>query len=201
MALVFRGKESPKIMKWLVLMMVVLTFAAGCSTIHARYEYNTAIEFDDFHAYAWFPLPEGMNGGNPVTEYAKETVDGQLKAKGYAPDSESPDFLIALHVGEGKSIDVSTWGYVYGEKPYYHDFNVPYEGTPRDHIHFEYRFDMNEHAYAGGALILDFIDGRNKEMIWRGTAISVVDTSLPPEEMQRRILTGVTKILDNFPPY
>jgi hypothetical protein len=189
------------IMMRLLLVIPLLAFAAGCSTVRATSEYNTDIEFAHFHAYAWLAPPDESDTKSPVADYAREMVDEGLKAKGYAPDDESPDFLIALHVGAGKSIDVSTWGYAYGAKPYYHDFHVPHEGTPRDHIDFEYIFDMKRHTYSVGTLIVDFIHGETREMVWRGAATSVVEPSLPPEEIRMRILTGVTEILGNFPPY
>ena len=54
--------------------------------------------------------------------------------------------------------------------------------------------------YDQGTLVLDIVDGRSNELVWRGTAQARIDPSNSPEERQRRINEAVRKILDRFPP-
>ena len=54
--------------------------------------------------------------------------------------------------------------------------------------------------YEEGTLILDFVDPALNEVIWQGSAKSVVDDSMDTEKREKHINDAVQKILDNFPP-
>jgi hypothetical protein len=44
--------------------------------------------------------------------------------------------------------------------------------------------------------VLDFVDAKKKELVWRGTASGVID----PGKTAEQINEVITKMLENFPP-
>jgi hypothetical protein len=54
--------------------------------------------------------------------------------------------------------------------------------------------------YEAGTLVLDIVDTRTNRVIWRGWAQDSVEDALDnPDEMERQINDGVTRMLDRLP--
>ena len=51
-----------------------------------------------------------------------------------------------------------------------------------------------------GTLVLDIVDGKSNEMVYRSTAQAEVDQDLSPTERQTRLNAGALKMLEKFPP-
>jgi hypothetical protein len=54
--------------------------------------------------------------------------------------------------------------------------------------------------YQEGTLILDFVDPKTDNLIWRGVGKKVVSETTTPEKSDREINDAVEKILKKFPP-
>ena len=54
--------------------------------------------------------------------------------------------------------------------------------------------------YLQGTLVLDIIDARTNELIWRGWANTVLDHDPEPEEVHMYVNEAVRKMLEEFPP-
>ena len=54
--------------------------------------------------------------------------------------------------------------------------------------------------YQQGTLILDFIDPKTKNLIWRGVAEGVVPARTSPEKSEKKINEVVQQMLKKFPP-
>ncbi len=52
--------------------------------------------------------------------------------------------------------------------------------------------------YKVGALVLDFYDGHNKQLIWRGVAQETLSDK--PDKNEKKLEKSVNKMLDHFPP-
>jgi hypothetical protein len=51
-----------------------------------------------------------------------------------------------------------------------------------------------------GTLIIDIIDPRKNELMWRGTGTALIDENVSAEEDQEGLNDAVAKILKAFPP-
>jgi hypothetical protein len=49
-------------------------------------------------------------------------------------------------------------------------------------------------------LILEVIDAKSMDLIWRGSAQSTIDPDIPTAERERRLNEAVSKMLMHFPP-
>ena len=72
--------------------------------------------------------------------------------------SKTPDFRVALHTGQQSKVRVTDYGYGYG---------VGRWGGG----------GLDVYQYQEGTLILDVVDAKTKKLMWRGTAIGVVNPS------------------------
>lgn len=140
--------------------------------------------------FDWLPVPQHLDINSLDIIRIKKAVTSELEIKGIVRTKDNPDFLIAEHIKTKDKIDVSTWGY------------GPYIGSGRHsrHIGFWGYGDVRVYQYEEGTLILDFVDPETKDVIWHGTAKSVVDDTMVSEERENLINEAVKKILRNFPP-
>jgi hypothetical protein len=176
--------EGATTMKTLILFLVLccMLTGAGCSGIAVSYDYDPQVDFTRLKTFDWHTFPSAAPAGELVAKHITNAIDSQLATKGFTRVSSNPDFLIAPHLGKQTKREVVDWGYS-------RQGNWGYGG--RQHDVYEYQ---------EGTLILDFIDPKAKELIWRGTAIGVVEPSLSPQERHKRLNTAVADILANFPP-
>jgi len=164
---------------------------AACSGMTIRSDFNPQADFSKYTTYAWLPTPQT---GNPRTDNAivegriKNAVDAALQAKGYQKGTEAnADFWVGYHLNIEGQMDVTTTNnyYGYGWGRWY--YAPAYQST-------QVRY------YDQGTLLIDVVDAKAKELVWRGTAEAEVRPGVKPEESERRINEAVSKILERFPP-
>jgi len=170
-----------KLPRMLALFVAITTI--GCSSVSVMYDYDAQFDFASLKVYDWMAKPSGVSTRMGFfDERVTHAVNSQLAAKGYEGESTNPDFLIAYHVGVRDRINVQDWGYNYGPR-----------GYPLDR-------DISVQQYTQGTLILDFVDPKTKQLIWRGTAQGVVDPGSSPETKEEKVNEAVSRILEKFPP-
>jgi hypothetical protein len=179
-----------KIRKFYTLSLMVL--AVSCSSIYGvSYDYDEKVNFSRLRSYDWFPLT--MNHANEKSgridsislERIRNAVYNQLESKGLTVSEKNPDFLIAVYLSTKERLSVSNYG---GPYPYPHYEYGPYWGT------------LTIRQYEEGTLLLDFVDTESKQLIWRGSAKSDLDSVRTPQKREEVINEAVQKILENFPP-
>jgi hypothetical protein len=96
--------------------------------------------------------------------------------------SRSRARYIALHGGFQSRLDYLDWEYLYEHyRPYW----------------AKRRIDVT--TYEANQLIIDVIDTRSRDLIYRATATAFIPEE-SPEERDKTISEAVAKILINFPP-
>ena len=182
-------------MKYLSIFLVfsLLVLIASCSSISVKHDYDREANFVALKKFAWMQQPTtamgdaraAMQRNTLLDQRIKNAVNGQLVGKGLRQDSNNPDFLIAYHVGIQDKIDVTTSGYAYAGRGRYYGWAGG-------------RVDV--HQYQEGTLIVDFVDAKSKQLIWRGTAQKALDPNPTPEKIEKNIGEAVAKMLEKFPP-
>ncbi len=187
-------------MKWIstvsLFCVLLMVPALGCaSSIDVKHDYDKSQDFAALKTYDWFPEPAiipgdartAMERSGLLAKRIKDAVDNELRAKGLKKDSGNPNFLIAKHIGFDQKINVIDYGYSYGGYGRY--YGGAWGGR-----------NIDVYQYTEGTLILDFIDPRTKQLIWRGAATGTVDPDRPREEREKRLNKAIDKILAKFPP-
>jgi hypothetical protein len=165
---------------------------AACSSIDVRTDYDPEAlpAMDQYRTYAWLPLPEGDDPRvhNELME-ARITsiVDETLAGRGFEKLTDGvPDFLVGYHValqGRMSTTNVNTY-YGYGWGPWY---TAAYGNTYTRY-------------YEQGALVIDIVDTRQRELVWRGTAEAEVDRTRPQDQRDQLLQAAIDRIFKKFPP-
>jgi len=167
--------------------MILLFFS--CSSLKISHGYDRQTDFTRYETFAWArALKEAVGSpqarllaDNPLLDKRiKSAVTDQLLGKGFKPVNTDPDLLIVYHVGVKDRINVSNWGYRYG----------PYWGPGR----------VDVYGYREGTLIIDFVDAKQKELVWRGIAQKALPEGGSPESRERQLNDVIRNLLAKFPP-
>jgi len=178
-------------MKTISLLLVL--FVSGISVSFARpydvtYDYDKNVNFANLKTYGWMPVPENGGVESFVVQRVKNAVNAELKAKGLTMTSNNPDFLIAEHLGKKDKVQVDNWGYGYGARGGYRGGGY---GAPAA---------VSTYEYQEGSLILDFVGGQSKQLIWRGSAKAEVQNVSSPKKSEKVINKAVKMMMKKFPP-
>jgi len=171
-----------------ILLILVLLVVDGCAPSMRVYtDFDREYNIRNYPTYTWAEDIELEVKNNPLyyneltDKRIKNAVNDQLNVKGYRLTTESPDLILHYHivVEDRTEIQSDPYGY-YG----------PYWMRTRT---YSYQYKL-------GTLIIDFMDAQNKNLIWRGWAVSVLDQDFNPDKNEVRIRTAVTDILEKLPP-
>ena len=106
--------------------------------------------------------------------------------RGYAV-AEKPDFVVAYYACTNQKLDVAYWDYGYGFYPGWWGGWGPGWGP----------YDATVTQYTQGTVIIDVLDPRTKELLWRGQGVARVSDDEPQYEQE--LWKTVTAILEKFP--
>ncbi len=144
--------------------------------------YNHAIDFTNFHTYAWGEMPKPSQIKNPaLAAEVQSKVNAVLTSKGLRAVklSESPDLILTVS-GASK------------EKTFYSNYDpsgtvltagTDY-GTPEQQL--------------VGALVIDLYDVKAKKLVWRGTAVGVMNQK-NSEKNKKLVDSVITQMFEKFP--
>ena len=165
------------------LIAILILGGAGCSSVSVSTDYDPQTDFSRLKTYDWMPGRPPLGSDTLTSSRIQRAVDDGLRARGYVKASR-PDFHVAYQVSVGQRVEsIPSSDYAYGWRRSYSMSG----GT-------EVR------TYDEGTLILDVVDPASKTLLWRGTARSVVEPGLMPEEREAKIREAVEKLLEEFPP-
>jgi hypothetical protein len=126
---------------------------------------------------------EGSSVSGLVAQRIRKAVDAELEKEGLAVTEGDPDLLVAFHTGVKDKINVTDWGYSYG------DYYWGWGGR-----------QIDVYQYQQGSLVVDLIDFQTKELVWRGWAQKTLDENPTPQKTDRTIQEAVSKMFQRYPP-
>lgn len=168
----------------LFFILLYLGFIVGCSAVYdISYDYDRSVNFTGLKTYNWLPASENTSMTELDLIRIKKAVNAELEAKYLRLTSDNPDFLIDAYIATKDKVIARGWGN--GHYPY-----LTYTGYGSGYIY----------QYEEGTFILDFVNPKSKNLIWRGAAKSNLDYAETPEKRDKLIKEAIQKILQNFPP-
>ncbi len=167
--------------------LILLTVWSCSNQIRVKTDYDREVNLKLYKSYAWLPLKEIESKNNPLVyneltdKRIKKAVETQFQVKGIQYTPENPDLRIHYHiiVDNRSAVRPAAYGYYYS--PYW------------------MRNQYDVYQYREGTLIIDLMDAKNKNLIWRGWGISVLNTN-DIDLTEADINEAVYKILKEFPP-
>jgi len=172
-----------------ILFFVFLALAA-CATprYDIDFDYDTGENWAALKTYDWQPPTGNAVKDELLVKRIRSTVDSGLEKKGLTR-SPNPDFLIAMQLSGRTAYGGSTAVGVSVGIPVGRAGRVSVGGAKSKPI------ETKE-----GQIVLDFLDTKSKQLLWRATAAGSARPAATPEEQQERIDQIIGEMLQRFPP-
>ena len=168
-----RAIRVMSVLGMLIGLMVVSAQAQSVQT-----DYDRSFRFSDLKTFSFAvqnraatdPLAsDTLNDGR-----IRSGLESQLTASGFRVEKEKSDFVIAYYVTTKNKLNVQDFGY----------------GPPR---WFGSR-DIRVNQYSEGTLMVDFIDVKTNQVIWRGRASGTLEM----KGVEKKISKSVEKLVKQF---
>ena len=174
------------------LFLPAMLVLAGCSPLRVQTDYDQRTTFDHLRTFGWVQSGPA-NQGDPVFDSSlvhrriQHAVNYHLSKRGFVEEATEPDFRIAARLHTRHGIQVyPTYGYGYRHFGSYHGSYAGYSSDVSSVIR--------------GTLVLDIIDTRRNEVVFRGWASKTLLSEASPDRVHAYIDDAVEEILQRFPP-
>jgi hypothetical protein len=164
---------------WLALLLVAASCAVKVRTLQLPNH-----DFSKYQTFCWlesceftFRGPDYLND-SLIRSYMQKAIKSEMKKKGIAFNSDSPDLLMDVQV-----VMKTDTGYAYHRPDEVHQF-IPF--TSREEV-----------LLLKGTFIIDLIDKQQGKMVWRSVAVSYFD--LYPSLTEANVNRAVEASLRQFP--
>jgi hypothetical protein len=165
-------------------LLLAALLLAGCSSLETHVDYDRAANFSSYHTFAFKDVREAQS---PIAmRRVRTAIVRTLSSRGYSEaPGETPDLWVVLHTRTHRQTQVTTWssGWGWGWR-----WRGPYWNAAR------------VEQIPVGTLMVDLVDTKAKELVWRGSATRVVDPDDTPKEREKNVQEAVDKLFDGFPP-
>jgi hypothetical protein len=173
----------------LYLAIVLLIGLSSClPSIIANSYFDRSVDFQVYRTFAWIE-PEAVGTTANPTQFeplldrrVRDAVASELVKRGFRPQAENPDLLIAYDVAVPQDANAAEspgfgYGYWYGYRYTYGTTDFP-----------NYR---TVDQYMPGTLIIDMIDPGTNQLVWRGIAEGGINPGQTEEKKIRRSIAGI----------
>jgi hypothetical protein len=164
------------------LMAVMLATSAAAQDV--TWDYAKGTDFSRLKTYAWItghPLTDPLNHQRVVS-----AIEAQLAAKGFTKvnSAEHPDALVAYHANFEKNFALDEFGSGLGGFPHF-------GGTWTRQARIE--------EITVGSLIVDIVDAKANNIVWRGMASKDIDVHAKPKDRDKQVNRAVEKMFRHYP--
>jgi hypothetical protein len=142
------------------------------------YDYDKSVNFAALKTYAW--APDGNIQDELTHKRIIAAVDAQLAAKGLrrVEAGATPDVVVVYKAGVRQELEVNGYG--------------------------AYRLNRWNSARVEqvpvGALMVQMLNAKTKDVVWRGIATKDLDVNASPEKREKNINKAAEKLFKNYPP-
>ncbi len=174
----------------LFILCVSMTLVS-CASQNITTDYQAGYDFASLNNYFLMDTKEDIIQNPKVSKLDLNRIEKSLSEvlnKRYKPvEKNEADFLVRYHrIVEGKT-DVKSY-----EASLFHKQNWYYYGLEHDNVYTVH--------YQVGSIIVDFLDTKTEEVIWRGVTQSRIKNNSSPQQKRNKITEEMNKLLQLFPP-
>jgi hypothetical protein len=181
---IVQGVTAKKTLTMILVSCAFLTLTAGAFAASTKTDYDHSVNFEKYQTFAWKNYGTPANGivnNSIVAARIQNAVNEQLNKKGMREDDRNPDVYIVAQLGAKNMADI--------------------EYTPA----FGWRHwrwmspDVFVNRYVQGTTIIDVVDARTNQLVWRAiatdTGSNVLDVQTP-----KKIDKMAADAFKHFPP-
>jgi hypothetical protein len=179
-----------------------LMLFAACAIPSLVIKINTSQDpqarFEQYRTYNWYAstqataAPSGPMGHTNLQAHLKKAIEQEIAKKGLQKDEDRPDLLLAYDVSLPKPAPATPQPHPAG-----FDHGLAGQmGLHYDYGHANIAAYQPVASYAPGTILIDVIDARTRELIWRGWAEEVIENF---NADYKTIVNYVDDIIDKYP--
>ncbi|GIC77962.1 DUF4136 domain-containing protein [Moritella sp. F3] len=173
----------------------------ACSSVSVSTDYDQSADFSELKGFNWLPESAVVEkesaylNNRIMDERITKAINKQLVEQGFKFASTA-DFYINYSITSEKKTDIRSYDNYSGYGPSW-GWGVGYGHRGMSlSAHTETRID----EYQQGSLIIDVIDPKSLELIWRGVGSKRLPESTDAADMDKLVANIVKNILEKFPP-
>ncbi len=198
-------------MRRLFTLLCLLLWVSACQPLSVNTQADPYTDFSGYKSFDWLP-----ENGSPLTgerallaQQLRFAVERELQAKGVTKDVQQPDLMIGFYgSSKQKSAERTIESVDYwGDRRRYPFYNDPLLGDPLSkdsnaHLYPERRggsyrsIETQTIEYKEGTLVIDFLDTKSMQLLWRATLQGVIDERDPAGQLDKAVI----KALEQYPP-
>lgn len=170
-----------------ITILALLLIIGGCSPqIRVYSDYDPQYNLGKYATFNWQQKTNIESGNNPLyynelnDKRIKAAVQEELTSKGYVLTEEKSDLVLHYHIIIDDQSIVTT-------DP--HGYYSPYWMNMQTNIY----------QYREGTLIIDLMEPKTNNLVWRGWAVSAIDAVYTPDQTDHLIKIAIGKIFRKFP--
>jgi hypothetical protein len=147
------------------------------------------------------PQDDPMLNNSITNQALRQDLVQAFQTKGYTLDGSNPDFVVAYYAGTKEKMDTTYWNpdpyWRYGYRGFgyrglgYRGWAWPWYGYAAPYP------AMQLQEYTEGSVVVDVVDPKTKELLWRGQGVARVSDN--PNTYANELEKTVTAILKKFP--
>ena len=189
-----------KKLSWIVLSLASIVMLSSCRTVDVVSDYDNRANFNSYKSYAFYKT--GIDRAQ-ISDLDKRrilrAVEFEMSQRGFQK-SKSPDLLVNIFTTERQRVQVYNYGYGWGGwgwggwgwGGWYGPYWGPYWGGGY--------WGPYVSSYTEGALFIDLIDAKTKQLVWQGKGVGTLSRYKKIEKKEQRIREFVYEIMRQYPP-
>lgn len=175
-----------------ILLAVFLMGLAGCAVT----DLDKSADFTRYKTFAWgkseIDVSNPVYDSDLINKRIYHAVEKEFAKRGIVKNERNPDFIVRYHTyTEEKRQTQGGYPYRYGFHPFgFYPFAFGW-GFP-----YFLTTPQTTREYTEGTLVLDIIDRRSDELIWRGSVSGNVEDA---SNLKKQIEKGIKAIMKKYP--
>jgi len=161
--------------------LLLASLAGACSTLKTSVDWDHAADFSKYKTWTWKTTGDIVD---PVwTRRFEDVLADTLAARGLTKVKDGGDLWGVVHARFSNNYQVNTWNAGWG---YGWGWGGPMVTTVT--------------PIPVGSMIVDLVDARTKELVWRGTASAELATGISNEHREQNLRKVLAGLFANYPP-
>jgi len=157
------------------MLLGLLVVSAAAQTVQS--DFDRAFRFSNLKSFSFAVQRRGAT--DPLANDTlndgriRSGLESQLRINGFRSEAETPDFVIAYYVTSKNRLNVQDYSFgprVWGNR------------------------DIRVNQYAEGTLMVDFIDVKTNQVVWRGRATGALEL----KDVEKKINKSTEKLVKQF---
>ena len=169
----------------IILMLSLAVILSNCSMTKLQYDSDPGVNFLAIKSYDWLEKGEeypenakdALTQGSLWDKRIKKAVNIELLSLGLQMKSEEPDVLVTYYTSvEDK------------------EYSLPGSFRGARGRYWGWGSDFETSKYKEGTVIIDVLDAKSKDILWRGIAVTRVNNDFKPRDVEKDLSRAVRKM-------